>query len=389
MNSTWRNWLELTRISNLPTVLSSALVGIFMVTPLLWDPTLLFGIALPVIIAIGSFYIGGFVLNDVFDIDIDRVERPARPLPSGRISLTNAARFGILLLCGGIILLLISELVSANTGRESEGFSIRFPFGWVSGALLVSLILLYDRFHARNSWWVLAMAGCRGLVYVTCFLTVSDQLHNPDKDPLFMRYLSWPNVISLPVVPFIISMFLYVAGFSRLARGEVAVEGDGTLYCYRCGKTVDPGTSRCGACRRKLDPSILDRSTTPPISRGLRCLSLACTFLPLLVLLAVKLLGGVSAVLKKQEGLYNSSHLQSDMAVTIISCVIAAFWFVFATRAYCTNPVAPRKPIQMWIAGIALLDGLYLFLYGQWIISIVCFLLFIFTIFGHRKVKGT
>ena len=65
MNSTWRNWLELTRISNLPTVLSSALVGIFMVTPLLWDPTLLFGIALPVIIAIGSFYIGGFVLNDV------------------------------------------------------------------------------------------------------------------------------------------------------------------------------------------------------------------------------------------------------------------------------------------------------------------------------------
>jgi 4-hydroxybenzoate polyprenyltransferase len=389
MNSSWRNWLELTRISNLPTVLSSALVGTFMVTPLLGDPTLLLGIILPVIVAIAMFYIGGFVLNDVFDIEIDRVERPGRPLPSGRISLDTAARLGMMLLCSGIVLLVISELVSANTGRDSDGFSISFPFGWVSGGLLIALILLYDRFHSRGSGWVFAMGGCRGLVYVTCLLVVSDQLHNPDNQPLFMRYLKWPNTVALPVVPFIISMFFYVAGFSRMARGEVAPEGAGILYCYRCGKTVDPGTTRCGSCRRQLDPSILDRSTAPPLSRGIRYLCLASTFLPILVLLAIKVMGGISAVVKNQEGMINSPQLQTDLVVTIVSCILAALWFVFATKAYCTNPLSPRKPIQMWIAGIALLDGLYLFLYGQWIISIVCFVLFFFTILGHRKVKGT
>ena len=352
MNPTCRNWLELTRISNLPTVLSSALVGTFMVTPLIWDPTLLFGIVLPVIVAIACFYIGGFVLNDVFDVEIDRVERPDRPLPSGRISLRSAARFGMLLLCGGIVLLVVSELVSANTGRASEGFSIRFPYGWFAGGLLVGLILLYDRFHDRNGSWVFAMAGCRALVYVTCLLVVSDQLVGTKPQPLFMMYIGWPNVISLPVVPFIIAMFLYVAGFSLLARAEVASEG------------------RQGG-------------------RILRVLCLGSTFLPIAVLLSVKLLGGVSAVMKNRDGMFDSSQLQSDLLVNIVSCGLAAVWFLFAARAYCVNPRNPGKPIQMWIAGIALLDGLYLFLYGQWMISLACFFLFIFTILGHRRIKGT
>ena len=39
MNGSLKNWFELMRISNLPTVLSSALVGVFMLTPLLPDPT--------------------------------------------------------------------------------------------------------------------------------------------------------------------------------------------------------------------------------------------------------------------------------------------------------------------------------------------------------------
>ena len=352
MNPTLRNWLELTRISNLPTVLSSSLVGTFMVTPLIWDPTMLFGTVLTVVIAIACFYVGGFVMNDVFDIEIDRAERPGRPLPSGRISLPSAARFGMLLLCSGMVLLVISELVSANSGRSSDGFSIRFPFGWIAGGLLVALVLLYDRFHDRNPWWVFAMAGCRALVYVTCLLVVSDQLIGADSQPLFMMYVGWPNIISLPVVPFILAMFVYVAGFSRLARGEVASEGGqgGRFLRYAC---------------------------------------LASTFVPVAVLLAVKLLGGVSAVMKNRGGVFDSSQLQSELLINVVSCGVAALWFLLAARSYCVNPGSPRKPIQMWIAGIALLDGLYLFLYGQWMISLACFLLFLFTILGHRRIKGT
>ena len=39
-------------------------------------------------------YAGGVALNDVYDVDIDRQERPERPIPSGRISLAAARRLG-------------------------------------------------------------------------------------------------------------------------------------------------------------------------------------------------------------------------------------------------------------------------------------------------------
>ena len=39
-------------------------------------------------------YASGTALNDVFDIEVDRAERPGRPLPSGRVSVRSAAWLG-------------------------------------------------------------------------------------------------------------------------------------------------------------------------------------------------------------------------------------------------------------------------------------------------------
>ena len=39
--------------------------------------------------------------NDVFDASLDAVERPERPIPSGRASLTGAVCLGLALLLGG------------------------------------------------------------------------------------------------------------------------------------------------------------------------------------------------------------------------------------------------------------------------------------------------
>ena len=47
---------------------------------------------------------GGYVINDVFDIDIDKINRPKRPLPSGIISSLEAKRYAILLFIVGIII---------------------------------------------------------------------------------------------------------------------------------------------------------------------------------------------------------------------------------------------------------------------------------------------
>lgn len=93
-----------------------------------------------------GLYGGGVVFNDVFDLDLDREERPERPLPSGQISLQAAA-------IGGGILLLLGILAA----------------GFVSGiaaliALIVALLALgYDKYGKHHRVIGPLMMGlCRG-----------------------------------------------------------------------------------------------------------------------------------------------------------------------------------------------------------------------------------
>ena len=60
--------------------------------------------ALPLLLlATIGLYGGGVVLNDVFDADLDAIERPERPIPSGIVSRKSAATLGILLLLAAVI----------------------------------------------------------------------------------------------------------------------------------------------------------------------------------------------------------------------------------------------------------------------------------------------
>jgi len=42
------------------------------------------------LLSTSCLYAGGIVFNDIFDLDIDRTERPERPIPRGQVSLKNA-----------------------------------------------------------------------------------------------------------------------------------------------------------------------------------------------------------------------------------------------------------------------------------------------------------
>jgi 4-hydroxybenzoate polyprenyltransferase len=55
------------------------------------------------LIATFGLYGGGIVFNDVFDAGIDAVERPERPVPSGRISKTGASLLGTALFLIGCL----------------------------------------------------------------------------------------------------------------------------------------------------------------------------------------------------------------------------------------------------------------------------------------------
>lgn len=47
---------------------------------------------------------GGYVINDFFDREIDKINRPERPIPSGIIPPLSAKRYAFLLFIGGIVI---------------------------------------------------------------------------------------------------------------------------------------------------------------------------------------------------------------------------------------------------------------------------------------------
>jgi MFS family permease len=150
----WRAWLQLARVSNTPTVVSNAVAGAVLVSTT--APT---GTVVLVAVAMALFYTAGMVLNDVLDEEIDRRERPERPLPSGQVTRRAA-------LIAVIGLFIFGEALLAVEGLA--------PFG--AGLGLVALIVLYDAWHKGNVLSPVLMAGCRALVYVIAGLAVADSL---------------------------------------------------------------------------------------------------------------------------------------------------------------------------------------------------------------------
>lgn len=145
--------LALARISNAPTVVSNTLAGVALasvVAPVTVSGTVVSAFALLL------YYIAGMYLNDLFDLELDRRERPERPLPSGRISHREALLTTVLLFSVGTSLL--SLLGTAPL---------------VCGLVLVALIVLYDARHKTNPLSPVVMASTRVMVYVTAFSAFS------------------------------------------------------------------------------------------------------------------------------------------------------------------------------------------------------------------------
>lgn len=92
------------------------------------------------------FYAGGTALNDYFDADRDAVERPERPIPSGRVPRRTALALGLASLAAGVAAV-------AVVAPGAAGVAI----------LLALAVLLYDGALKGSSVGFLAMGVARGL----------------------------------------------------------------------------------------------------------------------------------------------------------------------------------------------------------------------------------
>ena len=105
-------------------------------------------------------YGAGMVWNDVFDLRVDRLQRPERPLPSGALPMWFAVVLATGLLAAGLGL---------SPCPEHHG-------------LIASLVLVYDAFGKRIEWLgALNMGVLRALNLCTGLYLVSAQAGVPDE----------------------------------------------------------------------------------------------------------------------------------------------------------------------------------------------------------------
>lgn len=179
-------WLRLLRLPTVFTALSNVLCGYFLAQrpqfpDLLQDSALWFLLA-----ASSGLYLGGMVLNDFFDAQLDAQERPERPIPSGRISRKAAGLLGFCLLGGGLA-------IAAAVGLQS-----------CSTALLIAVLVLC--YNARFKATVIGpcfMAACR---FLNLLLGAST--------------LALSSPASPPVLIAAGGLFVYILGVTWFSRSE-------------------------------------------------------------------------------------------------------------------------------------------------------------------------
>jgi hypothetical protein len=123
--------------------------------------------AVLLILSMSLYYVAGMFLNDAFDREFDHRNRPDRPIPAGDVTAATvfACGFGLLAL-GFVLLLAVGYGTSAGTGWRAP----------VAGAVLASVIVVYDRWHKANPASPLLMGLCRLLVYFVAALAVAGTL---------------------------------------------------------------------------------------------------------------------------------------------------------------------------------------------------------------------
>jgi len=182
-----RAYLELVRLPNLFTAVGDVVAGYLIVSR---GVGVSWGVLAVLIASSVCFYAGGVVLNDYFDRDVDAVERPERPIPSGRIGEGSARTLGMALLGVGCVLAL--------------GAGIR---SLLVAVLLAGCIVLYDARGKRIKYvGSVNMGGCR---FLNVVLGASGAaVLQPD---------SW----FWSVLPAALLVLLYISAVTLLATGEV------------------------------------------------------------------------------------------------------------------------------------------------------------------------
>ena len=173
--------MRLSRLPNVFTAMADIAMGFLFVHPQL-EPLSTF---LFLLVASSCLYTAGMVLNDVYDVEQDRRERPERPLPSGQIDVRWARKLGYGLLAIGVIAACVAGV--RDWRLNTPGAFDPWRAGAV-GLLLATCVVLYDAGLKRTFVGPVVMGSCR---FFNVLLGMSTAwLTNAAKAGTFCRFTS-------------------------------------------------------------------------------------------------------------------------------------------------------------------------------------------------------
>jgi len=177
-------WIQLVRPANVLTAVSDVSAGAALAAAVGGSAV----VGLPSLLCAAFsgmlLYTGGIVFNDVFDAALDRVERPERPIPSGRVPKSGAVVLGVAAFALGCLLALLVNKTA-----------------FLLSLSIVLMCFLYNG-KAKHHFILgpVVMGGCRGL---NLLLGLA----------LFPAALGHWHAVIVQVI--------YIAAVTNLSRGEV------------------------------------------------------------------------------------------------------------------------------------------------------------------------
>ncbi len=174
-----KSYFQLIRFPGIFTAFSNILLGFFIYSEFVVNWFDLF----PLLATSGFLFLAGMTLNDYFDYNIDKNERPDRPLPSGKISRKIALYLGLTL------------FVAANISAFFVGFQA------VIISIIMTILIFAYNIKLKNIK-TLGILNLSSIRFLNVILGSSIVLFNFE--------IIW---ISVPIA-------IFVAGISILAKTE-------------------------------------------------------------------------------------------------------------------------------------------------------------------------
>lgn len=193
------------RPANIVTSVADVLAGI-TISGYIFGPEIDF---LPIILLCLStigLYGGGIVFNDVFDLELDKIERPERAIPSGAVKLGEAIILGLFLLIFGISCAFLYSMLSgtialliAICALAYNKYSKHHPFiGPLNMGTCRGLNLLLGASimaNSLNNSYIIAIVS---LIYIFSITMISQgEVHGSNKNKLFLGAFLYALVIGV------------------------------------------------------------------------------------------------------------------------------------------------------------------------------------------------